>query len=531
MQNETILVAATPSVEITDTRSTARWDDVTGFLRRYWRVIALVFFLTVASAYTTILFLTEQYQTEAMLLVKIGRENLDPPATSRNLPLTAGLRHEEVVSEIEFLKSTDLAVQVVDEIGLDAFRPHRIPPTTLLGQVKATVKSVARTVKSAYQEALITLDLKKRLDERQKAVEGILGSLEVDAVKDADVISIKLTMPDPTLARRIESKLIEAYMTRRIEVRRTPGVQEFLERASKDRTQQLAVLESQKEAWKQHTGLVSGPEQKALLLKQIRELSAAHTMSVGEREALERQVAVSRQIVAATPEYQKSTQQDGPNPAMQSVEEKLIDLQVRRTQSLAKYRPDSQVVHDLDQQIADLQALLGNQKRVQTASVTSQLNPNRVVVQQRLDQDTIRLEGLRALARRQEDDLAKLQQDIASLDAADAGLTKIERSRGIAEQDLLAVAKRKFDSDIATELDREQVSNVSILMPPFSSPEPVYPRKLLIMAVAAVIGLILGIALTMLFEYMDDSIHDPQIVERQLGIPLLGTMAPSAPQA
>jgi polysaccharide biosynthesis transport protein len=528
MQTENVPAVSVPGVTTLDIRSTANWEDIASLAKRYWRVALFVFCLTVVTAYATISLLTEQYQTESMLLVKIGRENLDPPATSRNLPLTAGLRHEEVISEIEFLKSANLIQQVVDAVGVEAFRPHRAQPSTLIGKVKETIKSLVRSVKSAYQESLIALDLKKRLDERQKAVEGVLGNLEVDAVKDADVISVKLRMPDPSLAQRVENKLIELYMERRIEVRRTPGVQEFLDRTSRSRTAELTALESEKEAWKQRTGLISGPEQKALLLKQIRDLSAAHVSTNAELEALDREIATSRQIVSNSPEYQKSTQEDAPNPAMQSVEEKLIELQVRRTQSLAKYKPDSQVVHDLDQQIEDLQKLLGNQKSIETASVTSQLNPNRLAVEQKLDQDTIRVEGLRAMSRQQLADLETLQRDLASLDVADAKLTAIERNRGIAEQDLLTVAKRKFDSDIATELDKEQVSNVSILMPPSSTPEPVYPRKLLIMAVALAGGLILGIALTVLLNYMDDSIHDPAIVERELGIPLLGILGAEA---
>jgi uncharacterized protein involved in exopolysaccharide biosynthesis len=518
------LVTTIFSSEIHAEQSKVHWSDIRSFVSRYVWVIFSVFLLTVVSAYATISLLTEQYDVEASLLVKIGRETLDPPAVSRNVPLTAGLRHEEVVSEMEILKSTALISAAVEAVGSDAFKPHQVPPTTFIGQVKEAVKSVARWIKVGYQDTLIALDLKKRLDDRQQAITGVMNSLSIENVKDSDIISIKLRMPDAALAAQIEDKLISLYLERRVEIRQTQGVKEFLDQVAKQDQQQLETIEAQKEQWKRISGIVSSPDQKALLLKQIRDLSGSSAAAGGEIIGLMKEIIASRSLLESTPEYLRGSEQHTPNPSMQSIEEKLIALKLQRAQALSKYRPESGVVVSLDQEISRLTELLASEKTTQVGSVTSQLNPNRIAVEQQLHQATIKLEGLRATKAQQDLQIAKLNAELQKIDHADVRLSDIERKRQIAEQDYLNVAKRKFDSDISSQLDRDGVSNVSIASPPVASFEPAYPRKLIIMAISLAAGLIFGISLALLLHYFDDRTMTPEQVELETGIPCLGIL-------
>jgi uncharacterized protein involved in exopolysaccharide biosynthesis len=505
-------------------RSTARWSDIRGIVRRYIWVIITVFVLTTAGAYTTISLLTEQYDIESSLLVKIGRETLDPPAVSRNVPLTAGLRHEEVESEIEILRSPELIAATVDAIGVDAFKAHRVPATTFIGKVKDTVKSVVRSIKDEYHEALIALDLKKRLNDRQQAILGVMDSLTVENAKDSDIISIKLRMPDPDLAIRVENKLVALYLDQRITIRSTPGVQEFLDQAATEDQKVLENAEAQKQTWKRDSGIVSSQDQKALLLKQVLDLTAASAATQGEIDALTREIAASRQLLDTTPEYLRGSQQETPNPALQSIEEKLIALKLQRAQALSKYRPDSGVVVSIDQEIGHLNDLRASEKATQVGSVTSQLNPNRMAVEQQFHEATIKLEGLRASRSQQEAEIAKLKADLGKIDEADVRLNDIERNRQIAEQDYLTVTRRKFDSSISNQLDRDRVSNVSVANRPTATFEPVYPRKMIIMAVALAAGLILGISLALFLNYFDDRAMTPEQVELEAGVQCLGIL-------
>ena len=171
--------------------------DVRTFLIRGRWVIAGVFLLTTLTAYSALSLMTELYEVRSALLVKLGRENLDAPVTARNAVLSTGVRREELGSEVQILQSSDLAAQVVDEIGLEAFRPYRVVPDSLLGKAKFYAKAALRWAKDRGTDALIALDLQKRLGERDMAIASITDKLAAEPQKDSDVILLRLRLSRP----------------------------------------------------------------------------------------------------------------------------------------------------------------------------------------------------------------------------------------------------------------------------------------------------------------------------------------------
>lgn len=73
-----------------------------------------------------------------------------------------------------------------------------------------------------------------------------------------------------------------------------------------------------------------------------------------------------------------------------------------------------------------------------------------------------------------------------------------------------------------------KVDNVSILTPALvgEDPSPVKPDPMLNMAIAAVIGLMLGVGIAFLLEYLDTTVKNEQDVEELLNLPILGLISP-----
>ena len=96
--------------------------------------------------------------------------------------------------------------------------------------------------------------------------------------------------------------------------------------------------------------------------------------------------------------------------------------------------------------------------------------------------------------------------------------------------DIANTTAKVFESEIS---DLMSVDNVSILSPAVlkENPSPVAPNPMLNMAIAAVIGLMLGVGIAFLLEYLDTSVKTEQDIEEILGIPLLGIISPIKEEA
>ncbi|CAM3267925.1 Wzz/FepE/Etk N-terminal domain-containing protein [Filibacter tadaridae] len=72
------------------------------------------------------------------------------------------------------------------------------------------------------------------------------------------------------------------------------------------------------------------------------------------------------------------------------------------------------------------------------------------------------------------------------------------------------------------------VDNVNILSKaiPAENPAPIKPDPYLNMAIAAVIGLMLGVGIAFLLEYLDTTVKTEDDIEELLGLPILGLISP-----
>ncbi|MBF0705377.1 capsular biosynthesis protein [Alkalihalobacillus hwajinpoensis] len=81
-----------------------------------------------------------------------------------------------------------------------------------------------------------------------------------------------------------------------------------------------------------------------------------------------------------------------------------------------------------------------------------------------------------------------------------------------------------FEKEISNIMN---VDNVSILSKAGfeGTPSPVNPNPVLNMAIAFVVGLMVGVGLAFLLEYLDNTIKSEEDIEKVLGVPVLGTIA------
>ena len=69
-----------------------------------------------------------------------------------------------------------------------------------------------------------------------------------------------------------------------------------------------------------------------------------------------------------------------------------------------------------------------------------------------------------------------------------------------------------------------KVENIQVIDEARVPDKPIKPRPMLNMAIAGVLGLMIGVFITFLLEFLDNTIKTPDDVERHLELPVIGTI-------
>lgn len=467
------------------------WQRLWRTLKCYRLLIFVALIGAVGFTYAGLALTTEQYDISANVLVRLGRENFETPAavgSGGGLYTTTGVRPEEINSEIELLTSRQLIESAVATIGIEAFkyRPPP-PPTSLLQAVKYYAKKTVRSCKTEFQNLLIAIDLKKELSEWDKVILDIEDRLVVEREKESDVISVKIRLSDPELGKHLLDALLKNFLDRHIEVHREANLRNFMENQATTYLEKLKVLDKQREAVRNNLDIASISEQRRLLLDRLNAINGDIETFKGEYEVLRKGVLDNMLPVKYDSDHEVISEPG----ALKAVRDRIAALQSELINLRERYDDHADTVVDLRRQISRLENLL-------IRSIESRLSQQQKIA-------------------------AELQKQLATINTGEDQLEFIERERGVARDNYLLYTKKREEARISEELDLNRVSNLSILSPPFSSMEPVYPKRLLIMGLSAPLGLIIGIALAMLIDYLKNIVRGQDDLMDIPGLEYLGT--------
>ena len=491
---------------------------------RYKALFWIVFLVTVLSAYGVGQLRTDLYETMAKLLVKLGRENIEVPATvQKGSVMTSGVRKEELYTEVQMLSSQSLIEAVVDQLGLEAFAPKPRQPETILQTIRFYVKQGVQWGKARIDAFLIAINLKKEMTDREKIISGIEGALEVEAERDSQIIVVKLLYPDPELAVRVLNSLLHLYLDRHVRIWQEIEVKDFFDAQVAAHWQKLREIETEREEAKAKWNLISIAEQRTLLLQHLQKLNnQIHDTETETAVLRARQNSMSDQLKTLPDELQQSREVRS-NPSIQSIKERLTNLEQESARLSTLYMPDSQRIRNLDKEIAELKRLLKEEDPTLIWSVTMQVNPLKRDFMNDMREVEVQIAGFEASMRQLRVQAADIEAQLKRLNAGERQLVVIEREYQIAEQDYLNYVRRRAESVMSHELDRRRIVNVAVLSPPNRSLQPVFPRKLFIVSLSFPLGILLGGALVLLAGYMNDVIETPYDIVDINGLTYLGT--------
>ena len=129
-------------------------------------------------------------------------------------------------------------------------------------------------------------------------------------------------------------------------------------------------------------------------------------------------------------------------------------------------------------------------------------------------------------------EIARLQKQVDELRAQVEGtprvaeqLEALHRRHTQLTENLRDYNNRRLQAEVQANLERRQLGEqFRVLEPAFPPTQPSSPNRLVIIVTALMAGISLGVAAAVVAETADSSVHAPQDLQRELGIPVLAAI-------
>lgn len=475
------------------------------------------------------------FRSEAKLLLLLGRESvtLDPTVTTGQIIGVSRSRQSEINSELEILKSRELAGKVVDTIGPLAFlkRPDEILKEDISSgsDIAKNTTGKTRDVRTAVKRlwnSLKQLSQAKQLSDRHKAVLRVMNNLEVEALKDTSIINIFYKAQNPKLAQEVLAKFIDLYLEQHIAVHQTAGSYQFFTQQSDDLRSKLALSENELRNLRDETGISSLEEQRLVILNHIGDLERETGAAEAELVASKAKVQALQKTLAIIPEALVTGETTGfSDYAADLMRAKLYELQLKEQDLASKYAEESRQVQMVRQEIAEAQALLNKEKTKPTRTqVTKGVNSAYQQVQSTLFTEQATLSSLQAKVENLKKQLADAQAGLKTLNEADLRITHLKREIDIQEANYRKYSDNLEQARIDHALEVGKISNISVVQSATLPIKPAGPRRLLNISLGLLLAIFGAMSLAFFSEYIDHSIKTSEEVEERLQLPTFASI-------
>lgn len=341
-------------------------------------------------------------------------------------------------------------------------------------------------------------------------VNQILNALKVEPVKETRgyyketrLIDIRYSHTDPQVASKVVNAIAETYaysnLEKKTETNSTTGG--FLQKRIAELQQQIRTGEERLVNYAKNNQIISLDQNQNMVVDRLSVLNRQLLDAENERKIAEAALNAAKAPGAATALADVDAKQAN------EIESKLVELRQKRALLMVDATEEAPEVKEVDQQVVELDRNLKDLLNRKSATLLTNLNTR---YQQAFQREA-------ALRKAFEEQRAQtLSQNEAAINYRIIQ-QEIETNRTLLK-DLLQGAK---ENDVMLA---GKPNNISIVDYALTPDNPVGPNRARTIVAAFFLSIGLGLGLALFFEYLDDTVHSTQEVERVLHLPALAVI-------
>jgi capsular exopolysaccharide synthesis family protein len=462
--------------------------DYLRILSGRWRLIAIVTGLLLALALIQYAVTPKEYR--ATTLIQIERRVSVPLKAVQDAWLDNWYNMEYYPTQYRLLTSRGLAERVVLNLGLNASTSG---VTAKPGAAEATAATSAVTS-----------------DDDERAIgglaSGLLGGLEVNPLRNTQLVEISFRSRDPETAARVANGFADAYIDWGIENRTRVAGKASTFFAAQIETLKLEIQdkENQLQAYSRRTDIVSLDPGTNVTLKRLEALNQDYIGAVSER--INREARLN-EVSSASGDRAADVLNDSLLAAQRAG---LLEMERDYATRLNTFKPEWPAMVELKAKI--------DQSRQNLKTVAAEALAKAREAARGEYQTALRRE--QALA----GELNQIKAENRQLNSAAVEYNNLQVEISTRRALLDELVRKQSETDVSSRLQATGESNVRIVDRALVPGAPFRPSLQRSATMGLGLGLFAGIGLVLLLHYMDRTIKSTEEVERTLGIPVLAVI-------
>ncbi len=494
--------------------------DLRGYVqvirKRKWTIIAvfmIVFLLAAVHTFRA----TPVYKAAARIVLE--KENPNIVSVQEVLAMDAS-SSDYFQTQYKIIESQAVAREVALRLNLESSREFFPEPRgdmisvarrwvrDSIEDLQVQVAELINTGREKDAHALSALEVREAdallEDVPQSLVRAVIGRIEVAPVRNSRLVDVGAEARDPKMAAKIANTVVRAYIDQNLEIKlraAKDAVQWLTARIDEER-KKVEAAENALLQYKQENEIITdfSSDTESITAEKLAGLNAQVIEAESKRVEAETRYQQALQLVQ-TPEFLDAIPEVMGNELVQEIKRMEVDLLNQATELSKKYGQNHPRMIALQSELEQLQ----KRKATEAEGIVNALRNNYKL----------------ALARERTLKRAMNQQKSESLDMNKKAIQfgVLQRQAESSRQMYELLIKRFKETSLTEEMKTGNVRIIDEAMPPQF---PIRPDKRRNLMLALALGLMLGLGLAFLLEYLDNTIKIPDEIGTHLDIPYLG---------
>ena len=401
-------------------------------------------------------------------------------------------------THFKLINSRPVIEKVIEKLDLERHARTNDLKTGLLVRARAQIKENLRLL-LGLEHPVLTEE-----EKRLALIEDIREKIDIENVRDTRLLRINIEDADPALARDMANELAAAYIDYNISNRMESSrdTLAWMTNQLYEMKKKLEDAEQEFLAYKQREKLFSMQGKEKVIDQKIAEFNDAYLATRNKRLELDAKLEKLDQYLDGSGDigHVRSILN---NPLIESLYSQLIEAEVELARLGKVYRHKHPKVLQAESKIED------TRKKIQE--------------QLKKEKENLRVERSVLLSREKvlEGTVADFEQDALETNRKALTYNILQRNMDT-NRELYDILLAKIKE--ANVEGNQDASNIRVAEKASIPMDPVKPKKKLNLLLSVIVGLMVGVGLAFLIEYMDRSLHTEDDVQKYLGLPVLAVV-------